>query len=98
MSRRKMRLSSEERVDYVEKCLRNEISITQAADEAGVDRTTVKRGIMLYENEGPTGLLAARKNRHYPKELKLAAVTDYLAGRGSLREIAKNTVYGIRYS
>lgn len=89
-----MKLSPEERIRIVESYLRHEISLAGAAKEAQVDRSTVKRWGTLYENEGPTGLMAVRKNRNYPKELKRVAVHEYLAGQGSLREITKK--YGLR--
>lgn len=94
MGKRRMKLTPEERLKIVESCLRHEISISGAAKEAGIDRMTIKNWCTLYENEGPTGLLVAKKNKNYPKELKLAAVHDYLDGQGSLAAIAKK--YGLR--
>ena len=32
----------------------------------------------------------SHKNKKYSKELKMQAVQDYLAGKGSLRKICKN--------
>ncbi|MGM0215700.1 transposase [Enterococcus sp. AZ109] len=94
MGKRSMKLSPEERIKIVESCLSHEISIKGAAKEAQVSWNTIKRWCTLYENEGPSGLLATRKNTNYPKELKLAAVHDYLAGLGCLMDIAKK--YGLR--
>lgn len=39
--------------------------------------------------------MSRRHNKKYSKELKLQAVQDYLSGKGSLREIAKE--YGITH-
>ena len=95
MSRRKMKLTLEERLAFVERYLRNEASINSLAKEAQVDINTIKRWIILYENEGPIGLLPTKKNKSYSAELKLNAVHDYLAGEyGNLETIAKK--YGLR--
>lgn len=95
MSRGKMKLSSEERLAFVERALKNEASINSLAKEAQVSFSTIERWITLYENEGPTGLLPTKRNQSYSTELKLNAVHDYLAGTyGSLRAVAKK--YGLR--
>lgn len=94
MSKRKMKLSVEERIQIVESYLNGQSSISEAAQEASVNRSTIKRWIAIYGNEGPTGLLPTKKNRHYSKELKVEAVRDYLDGSEGLDEIAKK--YGLR--
>lgn len=96
MGKRRMKLSPEERLRIVESYLRHEISLTSAAKEAQVASETVRNWCALYENEGPTGLIATKQNKNYPKELKLAAVQEYLAGGGSQLDIAKK--YGLRNS
>lgn len=76
----------------VEKYLRNEIGIVEACRQAGLsDKTTAafKRWLNIYMNEGPSGLLDQKKNHHYSKEIKLAAVRAYLNGEGSGTEAAK---------
>lgn len=80
------------KVELVEKYLKGEIGIYEAAKLAGMSEKTVapiRRWINIYEVEGPTGLLDQTKNRHYPAELKLDAVNAYLNGEGTLGEIAK---------
>lgn len=94
MSKRQMKHSVEERCRIVERCLDNQISVSAAARELSVSKSTIQRWITLYETDGPLALLPAKKNNHYSKELKLAAVTDYLNGLGSMIEIAKK--YGLR--
>ncbi|MBU5362152.1 helix-turn-helix domain-containing protein [Enterococcus raffinosus] len=89
MGKRRMKLSAEERVMVVEKVLNREIGLKQAAKEVGVDPVTILDWNAIYENEGPTGLLAAKTNKCYSKELKLEAVLDYLNGTDSLRTVAK---------
>ncbi|MEK0153313.1 helix-turn-helix domain-containing protein [Tetragenococcus halophilus] len=94
MNKRKMKLSTEKRIDLIERILKKEINVSEAAKVAGVGLTTIYRWIGLYENEGPAGLAVTHKNRHYSKELKLTAVLAYLEGSNSLQEVAKN--YGVR--
>ena len=77
------------KVDLVERYLRGEIGASEAARMAGSTRETVITDwVIIYRNEGPTGLLGHPHNKSYSKELKLAAVTDYLNGEGSLRDIS----------
>lgn len=89
-----MKSSFENKVNIVEQYLRNEIGISRAAQNIGVSEETIRTWIKRYENGGPSALLPAKKRTHYPKELKLAAVTDYLNGLGSMVEISKK--YGFR--
>ncbi|MGL9730299.1 helix-turn-helix domain-containing protein [Enterococcus sp. DIV0756] len=89
MGKRRLKLSAEERVMVVEKVLNREIGLKQAAKEVGVDPVTILDWNAIYENEGPTGLLAAKTNKCYSKELKFEAVLDYLNGTDSLRTVAK---------
>ena len=94
MSKRKMKLTPEKRVKLVENYLNGEDSLNSLASAGGISIDTLTRWLMIYENEGPTGLLAKRKNTHYSIETKLQAVTDYLNGLGSLNDISKK--YGLR--
>lgn len=91
-----MKLNFEERIRIVQRCLRQEVGMESAAREAHISVTTIKRWCDLYENEGFAGLQDNKKNRTYPKELKLAAVHDYLNGQGSFVTIAKK--YGLRHN
>lgn len=74
---------------FVEKYLNKESGPSQVAKEAGVAIGTIKNWCAIYENEGPTGLLAAKTKKCYSKELKREAVLDYLNGTDSLRTVAK---------
>ncbi|MDN6144020.1 MAG: helix-turn-helix domain-containing protein [Tetragenococcus halophilus] len=90
----KLRGTYQQRIELVEKYLRNEISLNAAAKEAHVHYRSIKHWVTLYENEGPEGLRNKKKLRRYPRELKLQATEDYLDGQGSLESITKK--YGIR--
>lgn len=95
MSTRKMKLSANERLTLVERYLRREDSLKNLAKVSNISMSTLKRWIMLYENDGPTGLLPTKKNKSYPVELKIRAVKDYLSGKnGGLLPVAKK--YGLR--
>ncbi len=96
MSKRKMKLTPEERVKLVESYLNGTDSLNNLARSVDMSRSTFKNWVMIYENEGPTGLLAKQKNTHYSIETKLQAVNDYLSGSGSLNDITKQ--YGLRSS
>lgn len=95
MSKRKMKLTPEKRIELVESYLNGKDSLNSLASTVGINTETLRRWIMLYENGGPTGLLAKQKNTHYSIETKIHAVNDYLNGLGSLSEITKK--YGLRH-
>ncbi len=85
------------KVRLVESYLMSEISVTEAARQAGLagdGSGAFKKWVNIYKNEGPNGLLPQKRYRHYPVELKLAVVQDYLDGKGSQQEIA--ALYGVR--
>ena len=89
----KVKLEAEEKARLVRKCLSEELSCTEAARQADVDRETIKNWIRWYEEEGINAFLS-RKNSSYSEALKREAVADYLAGRGSQDAICRK--YKIR--
>ena len=90
----KSKLNAEEKVQIAQDCLEGRISQAEAAGRVGVDESSIRAWIAKYKSEGSYGLWRTEKNRVYSEELKLQAVTEYLAGNGSLREICKK--YKIR--
>ena len=88
------KLSMEEKIGLVRRCLEGEISISEASRLGGVDRKSIEHWIDRYEAEGAEGFLPYERNRVYGPELKEAAVRAYLGGEGSLQEICKK--YRIR--
>ena len=63
---RKNKIDPALKVELVEKYLRDEIGLYEAARLAGMSgktATPVRRWINIYQNEGPSGLLN-QKNRH----------------------------------
>ena len=91
---RKNKLNAEEKVRIAEDCIEGRISQAEAARRVGVDKSSIRAWIAKYKSEGSYGLWQTEKNRVYSEELKLQAVTEYLAGSESLREICKK--YRIR--
>lgn len=88
------KVEPEEKVRIVRECMSGAISLREAARQIGTDHKLVYSWIAKYEAEGVEGLLVHEKNRVYSPEQKLAAVVDYLFGKGSLQEICKK--YKIR--
>ena len=90
----KSKLNAEEKVQIAQDCIEGRISQAEAARRVGVDESSIRAWIAKYKSEGSYGLWRTEKNRVYSEELKLQAVTEYLAGSESLREICKK--YRIR--
>ena len=91
---KKKRIKVEEKIRAVKACLKGENSIRGAASHLGVDHHAVEDWIRLYETEGIVAFMPREGNRQYASAVKVAAVRDYLAGAGSLRQICK--IYKIR--
>jgi transposase-like protein len=71
---RKRRIDPALKVELVEKYLRDEIGLYEAARLAGMSGKTaspVRRWINIYQNEGPSGLLEQNNNRCYSAKTKL---------------------------
>ena len=95
---RKRKIEPEEKMQIVQQCLYEAIGVCEAAQQIGVDHKSVCEWISRYEAEGVDGLLSHEKNRVYSSELKMAAVIDYLSGKGSLQEICKKYKIRTKYS
>lgn len=67
---RKEKKRAEEKVEIARRCLKGEISVSAAGQEAGVDRETVRQWMARYETEGVEGFLPYKQNRTYSPELK----------------------------
>ncbi len=80
--------AAEEKIKIVRMYESGGISLNQAAQQAGVGRTTIQRWIARYKAEGAAGFLPYERNRVYPPALKKQAVKEYLSGSGSLSEIS----------
>ncbi|KAF5074883.1 IS3 family transposase ISSth1b [bioreactor metagenome] len=79
--------SPEEIIQILTDYLSGKLSMIDAANMAGVDKSTIRGWVSLYQQEGSLGLLNTGSQRSYTAALKLAAVKAYLSGKGSLRDI-----------
>ncbi len=86
---RKSKIDPVEKVKMVERVLADEISVSEAARLAGVDRASIQHWRNLYLSDGPTSLMPQPSNKAYPQELKLQAVHEYLEGKSSQADIVK---------
>lgn len=59
-----------------------DLGLTQSGD-------TLYKWVHIYEDQGEVGFLPKQNNKSYSKEMKEGAVREYLAGKGSFREIAR---------
>lgn len=88
------RVSTEEKIRLVEQYLQGKIRLSEALEAAGVKQASFQQWVARYESEGAQGLIPTSTKRVYSPEMKIAAVEDYLAGKGSQQEICKR--YKIR--
>ncbi|HFU3955274.1 TPA: helix-turn-helix domain-containing protein, partial [Streptococcus suis] len=68
-------------------------SISWSARRFGVSKYTLSNWVRKYKEAGVEGLEERRHWKKYSKELKEQAVSDYLNGLGSLKDLTKK--YGI---
>lgn len=86
---RKSKYTSEFKLKVLNEYEAGLISLTSAYDKYAVPRSTIKKWLMIYKSQGIDGLKGSNKNNKWDKETKIAAVEDYLNGKGSLNEICK---------
>lgn len=91
---RKSRFTTDEKLEYVHRCIRGDDSVNHTAKLIGVSNKTLGEWIRNYQSLGVDGLNTTSKNTSYSEELKTMAVGDYLDGKGSLSDVCKK--YGIK--
>ena len=91
---RQFKVSWGERLDAVERYLRNECSIRDLSKQLKVARTAISRWIVRYQAFGSEGLQDSTRNQSYSSTLKEAAVLDYLSGNYSQLELCGK--YGMK--
>lgn len=89
MSNRTSNHTLNQRLAAVMKVLKGKYSVSEVARELGVDKTTLKRWIIKYQNNGVAGLKEAHTWRRYSADLKRAAIHDYLDHHLSQRECCR---------
>ena len=80
--------SAEEKISAVKKYLSGITSQGRIADELGINLSSFQKWIMKYESMGEEAFIRTGY-KHYSKELKENAVSDYLNGKGSQADICK---------
>lgn len=83
----KSRISSEKKIEVVEKYLRGEMGPAQILDDLGTTWSSLKRWAILYKSFGAEGLIPQSKSRKYSPELKTRVVSEYLSGGSSMKSL-----------
>lgn len=86
---RKAKLTNEQRTMAVEEYLNGKSGCTNIAKKYGIHKSTFTEYVRRAKAEGIDSLRISNKNKKYSKATKLAAVEDYLAGKGSQSEICE---------
>ena len=68
-------------------------SLSWLTRNQGISKDTLSNWVRKYKEAGVDGLEESRQWKKYSKELKEQAVSDYLNGLGSLKDLTKK--YGI---
>lgn len=90
---RKPKLSVEEKVNVCEQYLNGKKSVRELSVEFGIHESSIKFWIRKYQTSGSFLLNSKTYNAKYTKEFKQEVVEAYLAGEGSIRDVAVK--YGI---
>ena len=90
----KEKVTVEERIEAARTCADGRMSQAEAARRLGVDKSTVREWVRRYKTGGALAFKEQEHNTVYTEEMKVAAVREYLSGKGSLREISAK--YGMR--
>ena len=85
---RKSKFSKEQKIEICRRYLDGSESVTSLAEEINVCITTVQRWIRIFQAYGDSAFDEKTANESYTKEFKRKVVEAYLAGEGSLRDIA----------
>jgi transposase-like protein len=85
---RKPKFSKESKLLVVKKYNEGQLSYEQIINELRCGRATLNRWIKQFNVFGEKAFDEKPSNKGYSKELKLAAIEDYLSGQGSLMDIS----------
>ena len=86
---RKPKFKYEEKINAISEYQNGRKSLSDIAKKLGAHISTIEKWLMIYESQGEDGLKETHVNRGWKKEIKVAAVTDYLSGEGSIMSICK---------
>jgi transposase-like protein len=85
----KRKLKPEEKIAAVESYLNGRESVRSIVERYGVHKETFRAWVRNYETFGKEGLLDKHQKASYSKEVRMAAVKEYLAGGQSQAAICK---------
>ena len=85
---RKSKFSKEQKIEICRRYLDGSESVISLAKEINVSKTTIERWIRIFKAYGDSAFDEKPANESYTKEFKRKVVEAYLAGEGSLRDIA----------
>lgn len=85
---RKHKLSAEQKISICEQYLNSGKSFRKAANDFGISESTLKSWIKKYQALGADSFNTKVHNASYTKEFKQQVIEAYLAGEGSLDDIA----------
>ncbi|MDF2699769.1 MAG: Transposase, partial [Haloplasmataceae bacterium] len=90
---RKAKFIKEIKLKIINEFYKRTKSVMLIANDYGCNARQIYNWVKSYELIGESAFDDKPKNKSYSKELKLAAIKDYLGGKGSVEDIAKS--YGI---
>lgn len=85
----KNKVSYENKIQAVKEYIKGGLSQKEIARKFDVSATSFQVWLRKYESEGAEALKERKSNKKYSAELKLQAVNEYFAGKGSQEEICK---------
>ena len=85
---RKPKLSVEQKINICEQYLNGKKSLRKLADDVGVSDVAVRKWILKYQTFGASIFNPKAHNARYTKEFKQQVVDAYLAGEGTIEQIA----------
>ena len=91
---RKSKVTFEQKLSAIRDYLEGRKSQGQIANEYNVSKPSVHQWIAVYQSIGELGLITSSKNATYSKEVKNAAIEEYLLGTASQLDICRK--YNIR--
>jgi transposase-like protein len=94
VSRRK--ITPETHLKAVKAYLAEEGSYSSIAKKYGIGITTLKEDVSAYKAQGILAFAEQKQNNVYAEEIRIAAVREYIKGKGSIQDIRAK--YGLRSS
>lgn len=91
---RRIKYTAEEKRSIVEAWLSGRESLASVAKRSGISTGRLRDWIFQYKANGIKAFIPQRQNNAYSEEIKKKAVTEYLNGEGSTKEISAK--YGLR--